>query len=94
MRSTGRVAKRQEAASCGFKWPKNLSFRNTRKCDGPNTIGRCWRGFLSLRDPAALQDGRAAQPGCCWVNNWLALNKRMYPFRRRMLRRMARQFIG
>jgi hypothetical protein len=32
-----------------------------------------WRSFLSLRDPAALRDGRATQPDGAALNNlaWL-----------------------
>src|SRR5258708_36766680 len=58
VRSTHRVAQRQEAAPCRF----NLKFAF------PNTMFACrlfferaWRSLLSLRDPGALRDGWATR---------------------------------
>ena len=63
VRSTGRVAKRQEATPSGCKWPAAARFANCANVRVPFAIARGWRSFLSLRDPAALRDGGATRHG-------------------------------
>ena len=63
VRSTGRVAQRQEAAPCRFKWYRPCRITNLRACYvRRENYNDCLRwSLLSLRDPAALT-GRPGHP--------------------------------
>ena len=62
VRSTGRVAKRQEAAP--YARVSKLIHRSVIRKDNPLIqFVPAWRCFLSLRDPAALS-GRPGHPNC------------------------------
>ena len=52
-------------------------FFNRLLCAGPDAIGRVWRSFFSLRDPAAL-NGTAGPPDWLSLGGSPTLNKRMH----------------
>src|SRR5579872_3011977 len=88
VRSTGRVAQRQEAAPCGFVVDRGTPV--DRLLHRPQFAGVCrtmgerssceqreWHSLLFLRNPAALRDGRATRTGRAWpggpvAHDWVA----------------------
>ena len=61
-RKGGRVAKRQDAAPCGDKSRMTFHFRERLPGRSIFELGREWRHFLSLRDPAGAPHA-AGPPG-------------------------------